>query len=605
MFKLIDNETRYSLYNFLEDSIQLSKKDIILGRNAILEKLKYLLTELFWDKIKQELSNSVVYNRININLEEVLVNSENKVTDLNALNYSNNEFTTTSESTNSLIFANTNTNNNNNSENNPKNTNDEEENELKCLSRKYHKLFTSSRISFTYYINNVLIGHNIPADLSLLKDFESFKSELDLVNKSIITLGKGFRYGKFNVVIRDTMLLIPASQKKLANIGKLYNFEKIELSEFEINNMDKLLKTNPNKFQEYAMKDSLITLKHALWMEGFYFNINGLGIPTILSNISNKFVKEYWNRIGYPGYQLEVAPEYLIGEASIIQTPLGLSEVGDLSLKLSLYISNYKGGQNESFMYSVDINNGNAWYDYDLVSAYTTILSMAEHPDNTNGVRIAKEDLKLMNDDYLINSYTIIKCNFVFSDNVKYLSIPMYVDEITTVYPLESEGAMLTGAEYLLAKSQGCKFEIEEVYTIPFLKTNETDLETGSNVLYPFKEIITEIQRKRREYPKGTISNLIYKEIGNSIYRSVVKEMLDKRKYDNKVGKPIRMQAHYLTNPIIASWITGYIRSIIGECLHNIQLLGGKALSVMTDGYITNLKDLENEIMTNPVCLEH
>jgi len=57
---------------------------------------------------------------------------------------------------------------------------------------------------------------------------------------------------------------------------------------------------------------------------------------------------------------LEVAPEYLIGEASIIQTPLGLSEVGDLSLKLSLYISNYKGGQNESFMYSVDINNGNA-----------------------------------------------------------------------------------------------------------------------------------------------------------------------------------------------------------------------------------------------------
>jgi len=178
---------------------------------------------------------------------------------------------------------------------------------------------------------------------------------------------------------------------------------------------------------------------------------------------------------------------------------------------------------------------------------------MAEHPDNTNGVRIAKEDLKLMNDDYLINSYTIIKCNFVFSDNVKYLSIPMYVDEITTVYPLESEGAMLTGAEYLLAKSQGCKFEIEEVYTIPFLKTNETDLETGSNVLYPFKEIITEIQRKRREYPKGTISNLIYKEIGNSIYRSVVKEMLDKRKYDNKVGKPIRMQAHYLTNPIIAS----------------------------------------------------
>ena len=114
------------------------------------------------------------------------------------------------------------------------------------------------------------------------------------------------------------MLLTPASQKKLANIGKLYNFEKIELSEFEINNMDKLLKTNPNKFQEYAMKDSLITLKHALWMEGFYFNINGLGIPTTLSNIGNKFVKEYWTRIRYPGYQMEVAPEYLILERQLL-----------------------------------------------------------------------------------------------------------------------------------------------------------------------------------------------------------------------------------------------------------------------------------------------
>jgi len=250
---------------------------------------------------------------------------------------------------------------------------------------------------------------------------------------------------------------------------------------------------------------------------------------------------------------MEVAPEYLIGEASIIQTPLGLSKIGDLGLKMSLYISNYKGGRNESFMYGVDINNGNIWYDYDLVSAYTTVLSKAGHPDYGNGVRIAKEKLKLMTDDYLLNSYTIIKCNFVFSDNVKYPSIPMYVDETTTVYPLEGEGAVLTGAEYLLAKSQGCQFDIEEVYTIPFLKTNETDLETGSSVLYPFNEIITEIQRKRREHPKGTISNLMYKEIGNSIYGSVVRGMSDKRKYDNKSGKTVRMRAHFLTNPIIAS----------------------------------------------------
>lgn len=124
----------------------------------------------------------------------------------------------------------------------------------------------------------------------------------------------------------------------------------------------------------------------------------------------------------------------------------------------------------------------------------------------------------------------------------------------------------------------------------------------GISVLYPFNDIITDIQRKRREHSKGTISNLMYKEIGNSIYGSVVRGMSDKRKYDNKLGKPVRMHAHYLTNPIIASWITGYIQSVISECLHNIQLLGGIAVSITTDRYITNLKDLENEIITNPVC---
>lgn len=250
-----------------------------------MDKLKYILTEISRENIEKALSKSDVYNRINLNPEE-LVKTLNKETFVKASvgeveeevvvvdeEVSELELLTTKIGLNTINYTNIETISETISENE-----EEEDEEIKYLSRKYHHLFTGARISFTYYLNNVLIGHNTPADLSLLKDFETFKPELDLVNKSFITLGKGFRYGKYNVVIRDTMLLAPAPQKKLANIGKLYHFEKIELSEFEITNMDILLKTNPNKYKEYAMKDSLITLKHALWMEGFYFNINGLGI---------------------------------------------------------------------------------------------------------------------------------------------------------------------------------------------------------------------------------------------------------------------------------------------------------------------------------------
>lgn len=42
------------------------------------------------------------------------------------------------------------------------------------------------------------------------------------------------------------------------------------------------------------------------------------------------------------------------------------------------------------------------------------------------------------------------------------------------------------------------------------------------------------MQEKRREYTKGTISNLRYKEIENSIYGSVVRDLSNKKKFDLK-----------------------------------------------------------------------
>ncbi len=167
------------------------------------------------------------------------------------------------------------------------------------------------------------------------------------------------------------------------------------------------------------------------------------------------------------------------------------------------------------------------------------------------------------------------------------------MDETTTVYPQSGKGVVLTGAEYILAESQNCEIIIEEVYSIPFSKSSEDS---------PFKDIIHEIQSKRREHPKGSIANLMYKEIGNSIYGSIVRGMSNKRKYDNKIKQTTRMKAHYLTNPVIASWTTAYIRSVIGECLNNVQKLGGLVVSVTTDGFITNLENLEDSIISNIKC---
>jgi hypothetical protein len=69
----------------------------------------------------------------------------------------------------------------------------------------------------------------------------------------------------------------------------------------------------------------------------------------------------------------------------------------------------------------------------------------------------------------------------------------------------------------------------------------------------PFYEIIKEIQRKRKEYPKGSVNNMLYKEMGNSLYGNVVRGMSNKKSFDSITGKSFRVTATELSNPILAS----------------------------------------------------
>jgi hypothetical protein len=58
-----------------------------------------------------------------------------------------------------------------------------------------------------------------------------------------------------------------------------------------------------------------------------------------------------------------------------------------------------------------------------------------------------------------------------------------------------------------------------------------------TNTIKPFNEIIKVIQEKRREeksreYPKGHVMNLLYKEMGNSLYGNVLQGCRIKTKKD-------------------------------------------------------------------------
>lgn len=81
--------------------------------------------------------------------------------------------------------------------------------------------------------------------------------------------------------------------------------------------------------------------------------------------------------------------------------------------------------------------------------------------------------------------------------------------------------------------------------------------------------------------------------------------MADKRRFDIKTREMVRLEASILTNPIVAAYTTAIVRSLIGECLHNIQLLGGRVVSVTTDGFITDIENLESCLINPKNKLKH
>ena len=460
----------------------------------------------------------------------------------------------------------------------------------------------SVRIPLSIVKNNYIISHYNAADLSMLSDFEVLKEKLSIVNKSFITLGKPLKWEGCFIYIRDTILLAPAGASSLGKLGKLYeeegDFTKREISSSDISNMRAFLERDPKMFEEYAIQDAVISLKHALAMEDFNFKIKQLGVPVTLSSVGKNYVFDEWSNLFEKTLNYQISGDFLMGNADELQTPKGLFASGDIGAHMSYFIANYKGGRNESFMYGGE--ESTKWYDYDLISAYTTGMSDLSLPDYHQGTLINPKELTTWNTNQFLNGYLIVNCNFKFPCDLKYPSIPCYIDKTTTVYPLNGS-AYLTGPEYLLAKHQGCVFDIKSVFYIkPKEKISNKNGKVLVELIKPFNAIIKNIQSLRRKYVKGTLQNTLYKEMGNSIYGNVVRGISSKKSFDSLTGKMFRVSGTELSNPILASWTTAFIRSVIGECLHNIHKLGGRVVSVTTDGFITDLVDLENKLLTLP-----
>lgn len=113
----------------------------------------------------------------------------------------------------------------------------------------------------------------------------------------------------------------------------------------------------------------------------------------------------------------------------------------------------------------------------------------------------------------------------------------------------------------------------------------------------PFDRVVKDLIILRSQYPKEAFLNLVYKNIANSIYGLTSQGIASKKKFDVLTGRSQIIEGGCLSNPIICGYITALVRCVVGECLHNIHRIGGKVVSVTTDGFITDMDNLEDVLL--------
>src|SRR5207302_8046198 len=128
--------------------------------------------------------------------------------------------------------------------------------------------------------------------------------------------------------------------------------------------------------------------------------------------------------------------------------------------------------------FSYGLNNEETWYDYDLTSCYSTIMSMCGEPGYAEGVKSGTSILPFVQEpDYsraeyidprkvdkydFKEGYSAVRAKFRFPDNIDYPGIPVNLDKNITIYPKEGEG-VITGLEYLAAKKVIEMYELQEL----------------------------------------------------------------------------------------------------------------------------------------------
>lgn len=429
-------------------------------------------------------------------------------------------------------------------------------------------------------------GHFTRADFPALSDFQSLSDQISAVRATFLSIKEGINYmiafddctfAKIEVVLRDTMLLTPATSKSLKALGELVGLQKIELDpdperdQFYKINMDVLLTDDPELFERYAINDAEICTRYLEQLIEQCVEITGeRNVPPTLTSIGVNLLTASWGEQNLSALDLlgqeTIKERYFSknkGRYVWVKKTVNLQEV---DWHIAFATECYHGGRNEQFWFGPAFEDN--WTDYDLSSAYPTAMGLIGKPDWPN--IYSSTDIA----EFTPETLGLARVYFKFPEHVAYPTLPVRTSN-GLVFPREGVSDCAS-PEIALAVSLGAEVTVRHGVIVP--------TENKTPIFGPF---ISDCVKKRASYEKNSLSALFWKELSNSSYGKTAQGLRAKRVFDLRDREMKPLPPSKITQPFFASYITSFVRAVLGEIMNALPL-EVCVFSCTTDGFLTN-----------------
>ncbi|EKN3392646.1 hypothetical protein O1Y80_000796 [Yersinia enterocolitica] len=384
----------------------------------------------------------------------------------------------------------------------------------------------------------------------------------------------------------DTLLITPGGQG-LADVGKMLGLPKLTIpAPYSISRMREYLSGDPQGFANYALRDAEIAVRYGLAFREFIRE--ELGHSKLPPTIGSCAVSVFSRNLAESHLDIDSCFAYCTEESAFWnkttarQTFYRRRVPSPLRHRFETLATDcYHGGRNEC--YTVGPSPVGDWYDFDLSGAYTTGLVDIMVPDYARA--FSTQDVHDFTDHVLGYAYV----RFRFPPTTRFPCLPVRTERYGLVFPLSGE-SYCTAPEIAVAIALGADIDILYGAIIPWAD-GDTRL---------FQSFTSLVRTRRRAFPRKSLKELLWKEIGNSLYGKLAQGLREKNAFDVAKGVSRKLPPSRITQPYYAAHATGFVRAVMAECLNGIPA-NKTVISATTDGFLTNAT--LNEIPLNgPLC---